>query len=263
MWSAVPLSKGQLLDVNTNDILFDGKFRKCNVYKGGGGYDHFPMLSNKYFGQPHNLQFIVQLFGCNLDCPYCYVTREGVWSEGNEFSSGQLVKYFNQTDCTVFHLMGGAPALYMKHWPELIRELKINGKANFLFHSDIMLSEHNYSEDVLREIAFDRALYAVNIKGVTPEEYERNTRKKMNEKMIWQNLSKMEKNDVPYYITFTGVSKENTEMFWDQYKIYFGEELRDKRFADAYTINLIIYNAQPHIDDVPWGKQAKKKMETA
>jgi hypothetical protein len=43
-WKVVPLSPGQLLDVRPEDILNDGHFRRCNTYRGGGGYDQFPRL---------------------------------------------------------------------------------------------------------------------------------------------------------------------------------------------------------------------------
>lgn len=42
-WPVVPLSEGQLKDVNPADILEEGLYRKCDTYRGGGGYDQFPV----------------------------------------------------------------------------------------------------------------------------------------------------------------------------------------------------------------------------
>ena len=39
LFKVVPLCKKQLLEVTPSDILNDGLYRKCNVYKSGGGYD--------------------------------------------------------------------------------------------------------------------------------------------------------------------------------------------------------------------------------
>ncbi len=92
-WKVVPLSEGQLQDVNPKDILEDGLYRMCNSYKGGGGYDKFPDFVQHFYRlekDKYSKQFIVQLFGCNLDCPYCYVTREGVWGDWVEKSCGKL-----------------------------------------------------------------------------------------------------------------------------------------------------------------------------
>ena len=254
-WKVVPLSKAQLLDVDPRDILFGGQFRKCNVYKSGGGYDKFPNIAPKYFGPgEYHWQFVVQLYGCNLDCPYCYVTRSGVWGNFIKYTSRELVEFFNEVEeCTVFHLMGGAPALYLNHWPELIEALYKWGKSGWVFHSDLMLCERSYDEDVLRYISCERCLHAVNIKGVTPEEFLKNTRKPMDVVLIWDNLEKLEKMGVPFYITFTGISPDNIKLFWDMYRDRFGDEKLRKRKGESFSIDIIDYKAIAYNDDVPWG----------
>ena len=81
-WPIVPLCKKQLLDINLNDILENGLYRLCNTYKGGGGYDKFPVIYEKRYGiNPGGNQFVVQLYGCPLKCSYCYVTINGIWGD--------------------------------------------------------------------------------------------------------------------------------------------------------------------------------------
>jgi hypothetical protein len=65
-WKVVPISKYQQLDVNHLVLLDGGAFRKCNTYKGGGGYDQFPAICERRLGKRLHQQFIVQLYGCNL-----------------------------------------------------------------------------------------------------------------------------------------------------------------------------------------------------
>lgn len=258
MWKVAKLSANQLLDVRPEDVLFEGWFRQCNTYRGGGGYDQFPVISEKRFGKRHNWQFIVQLYGCNLDCPYCYVTREGVWGEFKQFNSEDLEKFFmasfiENPDISVFHLMGGAPALQLKQWPELIQALDIAlNLGGCVFHSDLMLTEGVYNKDVLKAISHPRALYAVDIKGLTQEEHLRNTRKDFPEQLFWDNLDKLEVCGVPYYITFTAVSDKNIEKFWDLYS-YWHPHTFSQRKEESFKINLIEYDALPFVDSRSWG----------
>ena len=200
MWKIVPISNGQLLDVRPEDILEDGLYRKCLTYRGGGGYDQFPYICESRFGRRLAHQFIVQLFGCNLDCPYCYVTRAGVWGERVEKSSEDLIRAFVRSGQEVFHLMGGAPAFYIDKWSELIGLLDYNC-PEAVFHSDLMLTERVYKPEVLRDISFfgDTTLFAVDIKGLGPEEHLRNTRKPFLEGRFWNNLQKVESAGLNYH----------------------------------------------------------------
>jgi len=95
-WPVVPLCRAQLQDVSPIDILNDGLYRKCNTYKGGGGYDKFPAIFERRFGPAPNLhdQFVVQLAGCPLRCPYCYVTEAGVHGKSRRISTNSLVAAF-------------------------------------------------------------------------------------------------------------------------------------------------------------------------
>ncbi|KKK82722.1 hypothetical protein LCGC14_2800540, partial [marine sediment metagenome] len=214
----------------------------------GGGYDLFPFkAAARWGGKPtdYGNQFVVQLFGCNLDCPYCYVTREGVWGEFVRVPTYDLYRAYLSTPYPVFHLMGGAPALTMKYWHELLDLL-----GDHIFHSDLMLTEFAYDPKVLGHIARDNCLYAINIKGVTPEEYQRNTRKPFPEQRFWANWKLIQEIEVPAYLTFTGC-REDRDEFWSKAKAQ-GINV-DYWCKHSYNISIIDYNALGDVDNIPWG----------
>lgn len=261
-FKVVRLSEGQLHDVRPDDVLADGWFRLCETYRGGGGYDLFPDIARRRLGYAHHRQFVVQLLGCHLDCPYCYVTREGVWGEHRRFSARELVAAFidafHEHGTTVFHLMGGAPALSMKHWPSLISEFEAKAPAGCAFHSDLLLTEGIYDADTLRAISRPQCLYAADVKGLTPEEHLRNTRKPFDEALFWENLDKLERVGMPYYLTFTAVG--DPEPFWQRFQRLYPGTYATRR-SEAFTIDLIDYDALPFVDRVPWGGGSASAME--
>lgn len=252
-WKVVPLSTGQLLDIRKEDILKGGLYRRCETYRGGGGYDQFPEICKRRLGWEAKTQFVVQLYGCNLDCPYCYVTREGVWGEFEKVSTRDLLQAFIKSDLDVFHLMGGAPALKLDRWPELIgvldRDNSTRHRGNWVFHSDMMLTEGLYKHDALRYLACkqENVLIAVNIKGYNDQEWIKNTRKQPNWKLFEDNLENLIFCNVPFYITFTNVSKVNQVRFWADWYDRMPGNIR------SFSIDLINYKALPHVDDTPWG----------
>ena len=257
-WKVVPLSRGQLLDIRWEDILNGGLYRSCDTKRGGGGYDQFSEICMKRLGWKAQHQFVVQLFGCNLDCPYCYVTREGVWGKYEKVSTIQLVDAFIESGLEVFHLMGGAPALNVGRWPELIAELTRRYKSQhkslnrkWVFHSDMMLTEANYPSDALQYLRClrDHVLIAVNIKGYDSEEWMTNTRKRPNWPRFERNLQMLSFTGVPFYITFTNVSQENIRRFWITHQ--------GLSSIESFDIDLIDYNAIKHVDDVPWGGESR------
>lgn len=247
-WKVVPICDYQKLDVRPEDLLNGGHFRKCETYRGGGGYDQFPAIAKKRLGlefEPHK-QFIVQLYGCNLDCPYCYVTRTGIWSPYVEYSTTDLIAAFTKSGQQVFHLMGGAPALYLEDWPEIADG--VQGYGFPVFHSDLLLTEKDYDPFILGKLArYDNALFAVDIKGVTPADFEKNTRKPLKEAMFWANLDKLVTFDVKFYITFTAPDKHEFFPFCDKLKKRYGNQILD----DSFVIDLIDYDATPFVDILP------------
>lgn len=231
-WPIVPLCDAQLTDVNPADILENGLYRKCNIYKGGGGYDKFPIMYQKLIGT-HQVdlrnQFVAQVLGCPLDCPYCYVTREGVYGEPTYVSTHDMVMSYHKSGCSVFHLMGGAPAIYLPYWLELLEELQ-----GAVFHSDLMLIEREYDEDLLKKIAeYPNQLHAVSIKGYGPQEFESNTRMPLNERLFDRNYRILMRSGLPVYFTFTGMSDQSINKFKKKYELE----------AESFSIDLIDYNA--------------------
>jgi uncharacterized Fe-S cluster-containing radical SAM superfamily protein len=237
-WKVVPLCEEQLLDINPQDVLCNGLFRKCDVYKSGGGYDIFPKLFYKRKGYHTNpTQFVVQLYDCHLRCPYCYVTPNGIWNEPVELTSKELVEAFVETGLDVFHLMGGSPALYIEYWPEIIDMLDNYGQ--FIFHSDLLLTEKRYNRPLLKAISQENCLYAVNIKGVTSEDYKNNTCMELDSSVFWLNFYDLVVCDVPFYVTFTNPDMNNYEIFCDHVRNVLGPGVLE----DAFVIELKEYKA--------------------
>lgn len=233
-FDVVPLCEAQLMDVNPLDILNNGLYRKCNTYKGGGGYDKFPEIYNARFGTSRtdlNNQFVVQVQGCPLACPYCYVTKSGIHGNAVKVTSEQLVKDYKDSGCSVFHLMGGAPALHIKKWPDLLSHL-----GGEVFHSDFLCLEGEYDTSVLSELAqYKNSLYSISIKGGTPEEFEKNTATKFNEELFSANLDKLFDAGLSCYFTFTGMTSQSIEEFKRKYPMY--------PYNDSFAISLVHYNA--------------------
>ncbi len=260
-WKVVPLSPGQLLDVRPDDILNNGLYRRCSTYRGGGGYDKFPAIAARHFGgdeADYSTQFIVQLFGCNLDCSYCYVTRAGVWGDFERVTSDEMVEAFLASGQKVFHLMGGAPALQLPFWQELIATLRSKSPGS-VFHSDLMLTERDYGATELSAISKTRCLYAVNIKGLDAEEWLKNTRKPLDETQFWKNWKSVQDAGLPAYVTFTGVSRDRVDSFWEKASKHSIDVSHWQ--GDSFVIDLIAYEAAPHVDDAPWGAVIQRSQK--
>lgn len=239
-WPVMPLCKAQLQDINPDDVLNGGLYRRCNTYKGGGGYDQFPAIYERRFGKTPKLndQFVVQLRGCPLNCPYCYVTSSGIWGEPTHVSTSELVRAFEASKCGGFHLMGGAPAIYMCQWEELLEQL--NGAV---FHSDLLLFERVYGgvrREIHRLANYPHTLYAVSIKGATRKEYLDNTNTKVDMHYLWYNLDVLVESGLNFYFTFTGMSPSSIEQFKDQVVSRYKDPAL---LEDAFAIELVHYKA--------------------
>jgi uncharacterized Fe-S cluster-containing radical SAM superfamily protein len=234
-WKVVPLCKKQLLDVDPDDILNDGYFRRCNVYKSGGGYDMFPNICEKRLGVKENTQFVVQLFGCPLKCYYCYVTKDGVWGDYKEFQTFELIENFIDSDLKIFHLMGGAPALYIEYWKYIIDLLPYKT----IFHSDLLLIEKDYTEDIINSISKLNCIYSVNIKGGTKEEFFNNTGVNLNIDRFIKNLDLIVNRGLEFYFTFTGMGDDTIELFKNNVSKRYGDYV----LRDSFKIDLIEYQA--------------------
>lgn len=219
-WKVVPLCKEQLLDVDPKDVLPGGHFRLCDTYKSGGGYDKFSAIFEKRTKRKIDpKQFVVQLYGCHLKCPYCYVTPNGIWGKPVYYTTDGLAKVFfttqkmyrNHFRLDTFHLMGGSPAFYMEQWPELIDRLG----SDVVFHSDLCLTEKLYDREILKAISKPNCLYAVNIKGVSSKDYKRNTGSEFDLELFKYNFYDLIMYAVPFYITFTNPDMSEIDAFYE------------------------------------------------
>ena len=238
-WQIMHLCEKQLRDINPNDILNGGLYRRCDIYKGGGGYDKFEEIYRRRTGATgnYNEQFVVQLKGCPLNCPYCYVTDEGVRNgKCSQVDTVQLVNDFKESGFPVFHLMGGAPALYIDHWKELIIMLG----PDVVFHSDLLLVEQAYNKETISALSkYHNCLYAVSIKGKDEREFHKNTGKYFNYSMFWRNFDLLYSCDFPFYLTFTGMPEESVAEFKETIEKRYGKAVLE----DSFSIDLVEYEA--------------------
>lgn len=238
-WKVVPLCEKQLRDVNSQDVLNNGLYRKCNTYKGGGGYDQFPAIYSKrveHFDDLNN-QFVVQLYGCPLKCPYCYVTQDGVFGKHVMKKTEELIEDFEKYGCRVFHLMGGAPAIYMHQWYEILDKLP----RDKVFHSDLLLLEKPYSPLGLAALStYKNSLYAVSIKEFRKGRFKKLTNTELDTYRFWKNLDILVNSNLNYYFTFTGMDAESVEKFKKRCNRRYN---KPEIFDDSFTIELVHYKA--------------------
>ena len=139
----------------------------------------------------------------------------------------------------VLHLMGGAPAIYLDDWPEILYNLP----SDKFFHSDFLLTEKPYKLDTLRKLATDlnrsHSLYAVNIKGVTHMDYWKNTGIEADMNLLLSNLDKIVEVDLPFYLTFTNPKKHELPGFIDMLVLRYGRKV----LTDCFVIDLVPYKA--------------------
>lgn len=239
------LCERQLRDINPEDVLNGGLYRKCNIYKGGGGYDKFSDIYKRrknITDKDFNNQFVVQLYGCPLNCPYCYVTKEGTHDEKMCVvkEPEELIEAFKESGCNVFHLMGGAPDMYVNEWESIIKLLP----EGTVFHSDFLCQGRYYLNHTLKRLGelSENCLYAVSVKGATAEEFKKNTNTNFREDQFWVNLANLHLYKVPFYLTFTGMSEESINLFKQQVKHFFSESYKEV-LQDSFYIDLVKYEA--------------------
>ena len=238
-WKVEKICDKQLRDVNPKDLVEDGLYRLCDVYKSGGGYDKLPNIIASRFNyniEDYRRQFVVQLKGCVMKCPYCYVTPDGINGTPVLKTTNELVESYLKTGVNVFHLMGGSPAIYIKDWNVLINRL-LEIKPQTIFHSDLLLQESFYTKEIIDSISMPNSVYAISIKGANKDEYLKNTGIQLKEDMLINNLDIIRKSSLNYYFTFTGMTEDGVEEFCKKYNI------TEKMLKDSFIIKLIEYDA--------------------
>lgn len=130
---------------------------------------------------------------------------------------------------------GGAPALYIEYWLEILHKLN-----NYVFHSDFLLVEKPYDKNILKQISeYGNAVFAVSIKASTGEEFYQNTRTIFNEKLFYSNLDKLVESKIRFYLTFTVMSDTSIITMKNRLSLRYGEWILNHSFS----IPIINYKA--------------------
>ena len=248
-WPIVPICKRQHRDIRDEDLISGGLFRRCVVTRHRDQRDLFAEICTKRLNRDGSSHFVVQAYGCVLDCPYCYVTPRGIWGDPVLFSSLDLIHLFRSTGLKIFHLMGGAPGLYLEKWWEIVEMID---KQTELFHSDLLMVEKPYSPEVFENLDLSKCLIAINVKGVTPENYEDRTRTPFPNNLFWRNMDivadyvdSTRYGHNPFYVTFTDPDLNMLEAFKEQVVDRCGKSILE----ESFVIDTVHYNALKRDDD--------------
>lgn len=217
-WPLIPLCRRQMKDVHKDAVWGNGLYHLWDT--NAGHHDEFPQVAKKrgIKGKDLNMQFVVQVKGCPLRCEYCNVTKKGVHGDATIADPVEIMVNFKESTCKVFHLSGGAPAIYLEHWRELAERIP----ANKIFHSDFILVEREYKPEWLQGLDKKNFLFAVNLKS----------QKHLGINFDWPlalyNLSLLRDAGMNYYVTFTGMTNKEYEFYirW-MVNCGFGDCLRD------------------------------------
>ena len=187
-------------------------FHICNTHSS----DQFPTIAKKR-GLLHKLikgdlnkQFVVQLHGCIVKCPYYHTIKS---SKPTKYYFNELVEEFGRAykehNVGVFHMVGGAPSLLMKDWCSIPMHLF----PFHLFTSNLLLTEGKYDSSVLYTMGIKNALYTINIKGVNSIDYKKNTGVNIDWLLFWNNFDKVLKSKLQFYVVFTNPDPEGIDKF--------------------------------------------------
>lgn len=160
----------------------------------------------------HNAPFLVQIAGCNMKCPYCFVPQKLKHNEGTYFSSDEVVQMRDdrEPDRKTIRISGGEPFLVPEFISAMGKSLE-NRRDTFLWvdtnllgkgYSDVINALDNYLID-------DRFGICGCFKGFNEDLFEINSgiSKKLY-KMQWDNAVTI--HDVMKY----GVGNGNPPLFF-------------------------------------------------
>lgn len=137
-------------------------------------YGTNPLYKNPLYWNRH---FIVQVAGCPLQCPYCYLDN---LTEGEHIAIETMVDWYitfraRAKDLNVFHLMGGCPGAYAPLWPDIRRELDERGLEDTVLLSDVILLEDLIYDVSPWKFIPERSIIVLSIKGTSFFNYYANT----------------------------------------------------------------------------------------
>lgn len=186
------IGKIQKIDIEKSSgiVFHDDIARICTVVKDKNAPDDrgdkSPYRMAEIFGgdwQDYNNHFIVQVAGCPLKCPYCYVdnlkadllmTADELVEKFIEFK--KIVESKFNIKLKVFHFMGGAPALYCEFWKELRNSLDNHGFNDVLLFSDVILVENYfYKKKPWEFLNLHHFILTGCLKGTNEDNFIKNT----------------------------------------------------------------------------------------
>lgn len=191
----VPIAKiGEIQKIDIEDssgiVYYDEIARICTVVKDKKSSDNrgdlVPYRMAELFGglwEEYNHHFIVQVAGCPLKCPYCYVDnlKTDLFMTADELvdkfiSFKKEVELRFSIKVNVFHFMGGAPALYCDFWKELRDSLDEHGLKEVILFSDVILVENYFTKKTPWEyIYLHHFIITGCLKGTNKENFIINT----------------------------------------------------------------------------------------
>jgi hypothetical protein len=124
-----------------------------------------------------------------------------------------LIEAYRKTGLQVFHLMGGAPGLYLKHWREIANKVDV-------FHSDLLLVEESYDINWLIDLP---GLFIISVKDF-----------KVDMELFWRNFDTVINSGIDFYITFTG-----RPILREAISQRYGKEV----LRDSFVIDIVEYEA--------------------
>jgi hypothetical protein len=71
-----------------------------------------------------------------------------------------------------------------------------------VFHSTFLLTEDDYRKVNFQVLKDRKCIFAVQIRGDNPEDFEQRTKSHMNEKLFWSNLDLIVSNKLNFYFSF-------------------------------------------------------------
>ena len=180
-----PLQKLDLLDSECVPIY--SKYGRVHRVKKHNGLDAInddsPIRLSDMFNRPMDSlsnHFIIQVAGCELDCPVCYVDNKN-WD--TTFNAQDLVDEFTKfkrvvPSLNVFHLMGGNPGRFASGWSILREELNSRTYKNIILLTNVLFIENElYANIPWTKLELDNFVIAGCLKGTNKQNFIDNTGK--------------------------------------------------------------------------------------
>ncbi len=186
------IGKTQKIDVEKSSgiVFHDNIARICTVVKDKEAHDDrgdkSPYRMAEIFGgdwQDYDNHFIVQVAGCPLNCPYCYVDNlKADLSMNADELVDKFIEFKKKVEpkfnikLKVFHFMGGAPAIHCEFWKELRDSLDKKGLKDTVLFSDVILVENRFLKNKPWEfLNLHHFILTGCLKGTSKENFIKNT----------------------------------------------------------------------------------------